>query len=349
MPKTKVGVIFGGRSGEHEVSLMSAASVIEFLPPEKYEPVLIGITREGGWITEGNPWEILRQGESDKQGGPIPVDLLASLDVVFPVLHGTFGEDGTIQGLFEMCDVPYVGAGVLGSSVGMDKAIMRSVFRDQGLPLADYKVIMRHEWTQKSNKVCQDIVDAFGFPVFVKPANMGSSVGLSKARDKNELKQSLDLASRYDRKIIIEEFVPGREIECSVLGNDAPQASVVGEIVPHHEYYDYEAKYTDGRADLIIPAPLEDEVVTEVQSLAVAAFKAVDCCGMARVDFFLHEITGEVIVNEINTIPGFTNLSMYPRLWQASGISYPELLDRLIGLALERYSERKKFCTRYNK
>lgn len=344
MSRLKVGIVFGGRSGEHEVSLMSAASVLKYLPPDKYEPVPIGITRTGNWITEGNPWERLRSG-SNEPGGLLPVELLASLDVVFPVLHGTFGEDGTIQGLFEMCGVPYVGAGVMASSISMDKAIMRSVFRDHGLPLAQHKVVMRREWEKDPDGVCQDMADTFNFPVFVKPANLGSSVGVSKASDEIGLRQALDFASRYDRKIVVEEFIPGREMECAVLGNDDPQASVVGEIVPHNEYYDYEAKYTDGKSDLVIPAQLEPEVAAEVRRLAVAVFKSVDCCGMARVDFFLHKITGEVIVNEINTLPGFTNLSMYPRLWQASGLSYPELIDRLITLALERHAERKEFST----
>lgn len=344
MSRLKVGVIFGGRSGEHEVSLMSADSVIRNLPRDKYELVLIGIARDGRWITKDNPWETLTMGLGD-QGGSIPVELLSSLDVVFPVLHGTFGEDGTIQGLFEMCSVPYVGAGVLGSSVGMDKAIMKSVFRDHGLPLARYKVVLYREWLEGADVICRDIIDSFGLPVFVKPANLGSSVGIGKARDEVELRKSLDVASRYDRKIVVEEFIPAREIECSVLGNDDPQASVLGEIIPYNEYYDYEAKYTDGRSDLVIPAQLEAEVADEIRSLAVAAFKAVDCCGMARMDFFLHRITGEIIVNEINTIPGFTNLSMYPRLWQASGLSYPDLLDRLIELALERHAERRRFST----
>ena len=342
MTRPKVGIVFGGKSGEHEVSLMSAASVIRYLPSNKYEPVLIGVTRDGRWITNGNPWETLSEGRDD-DAGCIPVELLASLDVVFPVMHGTYGEDGTIQGLFEMCGVPYVGAGVLGSSVGMDKAIMKSVFRDHKLPLAGYKVILLPDWLQGPDEICRDIIDSFGLPVFVKPANLGSSVGISKARDEKELRQSIEVASGYDRKLVVEEFIPAREIECSVLGNDDPQASVVGEIIPHNEYYDYEAKYTDGKSDLVIPAQLEPEVADEVRALAIAAFKAVDCCGMARMDFFLHRITGEIIVNEINTIPGFTNFSMYPRLWQASGLSYPDLLDRLIKLALERYAERKRF------
>lgn len=342
MSRLRVGIVFGGRSGEHEVSLMSAASVIKYLPANKYEPVPIGITRAGKWITKGNPWERLRIGE-DEPGELLPVELLASLDAVFPVLHGTFGEDGTVQGLFEMCNVPYVGAGVLASSVSMDKAIMKSVFRDQGLPLAGHKVVMNKEWLRDPNGVCQELTDTFNFPVFVKPANLGSSVGISKANNEIELKRALNVATRYDRKVLVEEFIPGREMECGVLGNDNPEASVVGEIVAHNEYYDYEAKYTDGKSELVIPAPLEPEIIAEVRRLAVAAFKAVDCCGMARVDFFLHQITGEVIVNEINTIPGFTNFSMYPRLWQASGISYSELIDRLIELALERYAERKGF------
>jgi D-alanine-D-alanine ligase len=345
MARLKVGIIFGGKSGEHEVSLMSAASVIKYMPSDKYESVLIGITKEGKWITEGNPWEILKTGSPNVQGGPIPVNLLASLDVVFPVLHGTFGEDGTIQGLFEMCNVPYVGAGVMASSASMDKAIMKSVFRDHGLPLVKEKVVMRSQWKNNPDKVCQDIINSFDFPVFVKPANLGSSVGISKVNNGTELRKALDLASLYDYKLIVEEFVPAREIECAVLGNDDPQASVVGEIVPHNEYYDYEAKYTDGKADLIIPAKLDPEVIIEVQRLAIAAYKAVDCSGLGRVDFFLHRSTGEIIVNEINTLPGFTHLSMYPLLWEASGLSYPKLISKLIELALERHGTRQQLST----
>jgi len=344
MSKLRVGIIFGGKSGEHEVSLMSAASVIKYLPSDKYEPILIGITKSGKWLTKGNPWETLTKKNAD-DAGFIPVELLASLDVVFPVLHGTYGEDGTIQGLLEMCDLPYVGAGVLGSSVGMDKVIMKSVFKEHGLPLANYKVILQPDWQKAPDQICQDIIDLLGFPVFVKPANLGSSVGINKARDKSELIKSINIAYRYDRKLVVEEFIPARELECSVLGNDDPQASVVGEVVPHNEYYDYEAKYTAGKSDLIIPAQLEQEVADQIRALAIAAFKAVDCCGMARMDFFLHRATGEIIVNEINTLPGFTNLSMYPRLWQASGLNYPDLLDKLIQLALERHTKRAQYST----
>lgn len=344
MPRLKIGIVFGGRSGEHEVSLMSAASVIEYLPRAKYEPVLIGITRSGKWVTKGDPWKLLKEGRDD-DASLLPVELLSSLDAVFPVLHGTYGEDGTIQGLFEMLGLPYVGAGVLGSSVGMDKVIMKNVFQDHNFPVAKYRVILKPDWQQNSANIIQDIIDYFGFPVFVKPANLGSSVGISKARNKEELMVAIDSAGRYDRKIIVEEFVPAREIECAVLGNADPKASVVGEVIPHNEYYDYEAKYTDGKSDLVIPALLTQKIIDEVRTLAVAAFKAVDCCGMARIDFFLHRITGKVIINEINTLPGFTNFSMYPRLWQASGLGYPDLLDRLIQLALERHTERIQYST----
>lgn len=341
MAKKRIGIIFGGRSGEHEVSLMSASSVIRFLPRDKYEPVLIGITKAGGWLTEGNPWETLRAG-NPVSGGPAPTELLASLDAVFPVLHGPYGEDGTIQGLFEMCDVPYVGAGVMASAVGMDKVIMKRVFQANGLPIADFQVVWRQAWESKPDKIVASIKGELGLPVFVKPANLGSSVGVSKAGNETELAAALNLACQYDRKVVVEEFIPCREVECSVLGNDDPQASVIGEIIPHKEFYDYEAKYTDGASDLLVPAPVPPSLQEEVQRIAVAAFKAIDCAGMARVDFFIHRATGQVILNEINTIPGFTHLSMYPRLWQASGLSYPDLLDRLITLAFERFEDRKK-------
>lgn len=342
MPKLRVGIVFGGCSGEHEVSLMSAASVIKFIPRDKYEPVLIGITKKGGWLTEGNPWEALKQGTSEP-GGPAPTELLASLDVVFPVLHGPYGEDGTIQGLFEMCAVPYVGAGVLASAVGMDKVTMKRVFAASGLPIARYRVIERRVWeSQPPKALIQDVVNDLGLPVFVKPANLGSSVGVSKARNEEELKLAVDLACQYDRKVVIEEYIPCREVECAVLGNDDPEASVIGEVVPRKEFYDYEAKYTDGVSDFIVPAAFPRTVHEEVRSLAIRAFKAIDCSGMARVDFFIHRETGRVILNEINTIPGFTHLSMYPRLWEASGLSYPDLIDRLITLARERFAERRR-------
>ncbi|HHV56639.1 MAG TPA: D-alanine--D-alanine ligase [Firmicutes bacterium] len=341
MAKLKVGIVFGGRSGEHEVSLMSAASVIKFIPREKYDPVLIGITKTGGWLTEGNPWETLRK-ETAEPGGPPPTALLAGLDVIFPVLHGPYGEDGTIQGLFEMCGVPYVGAGVLASSVGMDKVIMKQVFEASKLPIARYLVVWRHAWRREPAKTGDLIEERLGLPVFVKPANLGSSVGISKARTREELTAALQLATQYDRKVVVEEYIPCREFECAVLGNDDPAASVIGEIVPHNEFYDYEAKYTDGVSDLIVPAAVPASVQSRVQELAVAAYKAIDCAGMARVDFFMHRETGQVIVNEINTIPGFTNLSMYPRLWEASGLSYPDLIDRLITLAQERFKERAR-------
>lgn len=342
MPKLRVGIVFGGCSGEHEVSLMSAASVIKFIPRDKYEPVLIGITKKGGWLTEGNPWEALKQGTSEP-GGPAPTELLASLDAVFPVLHGPYGEDGTIQGLFEMCAVPYVGAGVLASAVGMDKVTMKRVFAASGLPIVRHRVLERRVWENEPREtIIKDVVKELGLPVFVKPANLGSSVGVSKARNEEELKQAVDLACQYDRKVVIEEYIPCREVECAVLGNDEPEASVIGEVVPRKEFYDYEAKYTDGVSDFIVPAPFPRAIQEEVRSLAIRAFKAIDCSGMARVDFFIHRETGRVILNEINTIPGFTHLSMYPRLWEASGLSYPDLIDRLIVLARERFAERRR-------
>ena len=344
MPVKKVGIVFGGQSGEHEVSLMSAESVIQFLPRDRYEPVLIGITKCGGWLTEGNPWEALKQGTKDP-GGPAPTALLSSLDVIFPVLHGPYGEDGTIQGLFEMCGVAYVGADVLASSIGMDKVIMKQIFRANNFPIAAYTVAWRRHFEEDPESVLEDIVAKLGLPVFVKPANLGSSVGVSKANDTAELAQALKLACSYDRKVIVEEYIPCREIECSVLGNDFPEASIIGEIVPHNEFYDYGAKYSEGGSDLLIPAPVPAAVSEEVRALAVAAFQAIDCSGMARVDFFIHRDTGRVILNEINTIPGFTRYSMYPRLWQATGLSYPDLIDRLLVLALERFSDRRRNAT----
>ncbi|HHY92299.1 MAG TPA: D-alanine--D-alanine ligase [Firmicutes bacterium] len=339
--KLKVGVVFGGRSGEHEVSLMSSASVMKYIPAEKYEVVPLGITKSGGWLTEGNPWEALKKG-TNEHGGPPPTDLLSTLDVVFPVLHGPYGEDGTIQGLFEMCGVPYVGAGVLASAVGMDKVIQKQVFQANGFPIARYLTVERGDWENKSGDISAQIQTELGLPVFVKPANLGSSVGVSKARTEDELKAAIQLALEYDRRIMVEEYIPCREFECAILGNSNPAASVIGEIVPHKEFYDYEAKYTDGVSDLIIPAPVPNAVQEQVQALGIAAYKAIDCAGMARVDFFMHRETGQVLLNEVNTIPGFTHLSMYPRLWEASGLNYPELIDRLIILARERFSERSR-------
>lgn len=366
--KLRVAVLFGGRSGEHEVSLNSAASVISALDPDKYHIIPIGITKEGSWRAGVGPQEVLEKGgfgpdsfavtliaDPTKQGlvkissageTIVPWEELA-IQVVFPVLHGTFGEDGTIQGLLELANIPYVGAGVAASAVGMDKILMKTVFAQHGLPQASYLPVLRKNWEQSPQQVVQKVEKELGYPCFVKPANLGSSVGITKAQNQEELQKAMDLAAKYDRKIIVEEHINAREIEISVLGNDEPQASIPGEIVPSNEFYDYEAKYLDGKTQLIIPAQLPPETVQEMQQLAVRAFKAIDCAGLARVDFFLTKDTGRVLVNEINTIPGFTIHSMYPKLWEASGIPYSQLVDRLIELALERHADKNRSLTSY--
>lgn len=361
--RIRLGVLFGGRSGEHEVSLTSAASVIKALDPAKYEVVPIGITREGHWRLGSGALkllpEVLEAGQpvvpSADPSGPklIPLDSSASppdsqpaIDVVFPVLHGTFGEDGTVQGLLELADVPYVGAGVLASAAGMDKDVMKRLFRDLGLPVVPWVLVRREDWERDPAQVHKGIENRLRYPLFVKPANLGSSVGISKVRRARELPTALSLAAQYDRKILVEKSVNAREIECSVLGNDNPQASVPGEVVPVNEFYDYEAKYVKEGSELIVPAKLSARQTKRVQELAIGAFKAIDCAGMARVDFLLDRRTGKIYVNEINTIPGFTPISMYPKLWEASGLPYPKLLDRLIELALERHREKTR--TRYD-
>ncbi|HHW44503.1 MAG TPA: D-alanine--D-alanine ligase, partial [Desulfotomaculum sp.] len=279
-------------------------------------------------------------------GGRVRVGDLTPVDVVIPVLHGTFGEDGTVQGLLELANIPYVGAGVMASAVGMDKIIMKTLFARHGLPQVNFRYCSRRDWERNRQAVLSE-VEQLGYPLFVKPANLGSSVGISKARSREELVPAMDLAACYDRKIIVEEFVPAREVEVSVLGNDDPMASLPGEIIPLNEFYDYEAKYVEGKSDLVIPARLPAETMLELQRLAIKVFKALDCAGMARVDFFLRKDNGAVLVNEINTIPGFTSTSMYPKLWEATGITYPELLDRLIELALERHREKNRSRTTF--
>jgi len=361
--KLKVGILFGGRSGEHEVSLNSAASILRALNPAKYEVVPIGITREGRWLAGSGADRllpgVLQNGKpvtaSVDPTGPklIPLDSRRvkrgagrpEIDVIFPVLHGTFGEDGTVQGLLELAGIPYVGAGVLGSAVGMDKDVMKRLFRDAGLPVAPWLMFLRGEWQEDAPRVRRAIHNRFRFPLFVKPANLGSSVGISKVHKGRELDAAMDLAAQYDRKILVETGVDGREIECSVLGNDRPEASVPGEVIPVNEFYDYEAKYVKEGSKLIIPARLTPRQARQAQELAIRAFQAVDCAGMARVDLLLERKTGSFLVNEINTIPGFTTISMYPKLWEASGVSYSRLVDRLIELAFERHREKAR--TRY--
>jgi D-alanine-D-alanine ligase len=378
--KLRVGVIYGGRSGEHEVSVASAAAVFKNLPRTLYEPVAIRIDKDGRWNLPDRPPTALAASEVIEQGRlasahpvrpgreahlvayPAEDTVLTidrrkgdadesarvtglGLDVVFPVLHGPHGEDGTVQGLLELSNVPYVGAGVLGSAVGMDKAFMKIAFAARGLPMAEYRVLLFTEWS-RGRDAAMARVETLGYPVFAKPANMGSSVGISKARTRDELAGAIDLAFEYDRKVVVEAAVPAaREIEVGVLGNEAPEASVAGEIIPGREFYDYEAKYLDGGSTTRIPADLEPAQHDEVRRLAIEAFTSVDCAGMARVDFLLSKTTRRLYVNEINTIPGFTTISMFSQLWAASGVDYPALLDRLIKLAIERHADKQRLKT----
>jgi D-alanine-D-alanine ligase len=365
--KLRIGVIFGGRSGEHEVSLRSAESVINALDPAKYTIVPIAITKQGKWLAASDATNLLPSAvmENANQhvaiiGDPTESGLTRftadgqansrdKLDCVIPVLHGTYGEDGTIQGLLEMADVPYVGCGVLASAAGMDKVMMKRLFREAGLPIVDFTHFLRTQWESDSVKIEARVIEELGFPCFVKPANLGSSVGISKATSPQTLSQAISHAAKYDRKIMVEKGVEAREIEVSVLGNDHPQASLPGEIIPQTaEFYDYRAKYIDDDgARLIVPAHLNPEVTSRIQELAILAFQAIDGSGLARVDFFLERKTGDLIVNEINTIPGFTSISMYPKLWEASGMSYRQLLDRLIELAFERHREKSRNVTSF--
>jgi D-alanine-D-alanine ligase len=354
-----VGVLFGGRSGEHDISLQSAASVIKALDPTKYEILPIGITREGHWRVGSGAVQLLPQVLA--KGSPVTPSVDPSgpkflqlskgatapisrpeIDVVFPMLHGTFGEDGTVQGLLELADVPYVGAGVLASATGMDKDVMKRLFRDAGLPVVPWELILRSDWESQPGVVRKRIEKTLRYPLFVKPVNMGSSVGISKVHNRRELAAALNLAAEYDRKILVENGIDAREIECSVLGNDHPQASVPGEVVPVNEFYDYEAKYLKEGSDLVIPARITARQAKQVREIAVHAFQALDCAGMGRVDFLLDRKSGKIFLNEINTIPGFTSISMYPKLWEASGLPYPQLLDRLIEFALERHEAKSR-------
>ena len=384
MQKLRVGVIYGGRSGEHEVSLASAAAVFRSLDPSRYEAIPIMVTKEGRWSLPAEPPRLEAAADaiaaSRSQGtiGPsreahlvahpggdtlITIDRGASqdagasqistasvsglaLDVVFPVLHGPYGEDGTVQGLLELANVPYVGCGVLASSVGMDKAVMKVVFAAAGLPICEYAVVLARDWRRDEREVLTRVTSQLGFPLFVKPANLGSSVGISKAKHAVELRDAIALAAQFDRKIVIEAAVPAaREIECAVLGNDDPEASVPGEIIPSREFYDYQAKHLDEGSRSVIPADLTAAQIDDVRRLAIAAFKAIDGSGMARVDFLLAGDSGVLYLNELNTIPGFTTISMYGKLWEASGLPYPTLLDRLIDLALERHREKQRLRT----
>ncbi len=358
--RLRVGVIFGGRSGEHEVSLASAASVIRSLDPEKYEAVPIGIAKDGRWFI-GTPAQkmlpdVLRQGQrvmlsaDPNVGALMPLDQGGAgtqrVDVIFPVLHGTYGEDGTVQGLLDLAGLPYVGSGVIGSAVGMDKDMAKRLFLQAGLPVGEFLAILRSEWESGRERIVRAVAKKFRFPLFVKPATLGSSVGMTKVHKREELPAALDLAAEFAQKILVERNMRGREIEVSVLGNDEPQASVPGEIIPHREFYDYTAKYLEEGTRLEIPAKLTKAQVRRFREYAVRAFRCLECRGMARVDFFLEKPSGRIYLNEINTIPGFTSISMYPKLWEASGISYRELIDRLIQLALAEHREKQR--TKYS-
>jgi len=360
--KIRLGIILGGRSGEHEVSLMSSRSVLSVLNPEKYEVVQIGIDHEGLWwsgkdvisafekhTTEGlyrvfllpepGAATLFKRETSDEIESIKPI---TELDVVFPVLHGTFGEDGTLQGFFEMADLAYAGAGVLGSSVGMDKGVFKDVMRANEIPVVNWLICTRKDVESDIDSILDNAEKLSPYPLFIKPANLGSSVGISKAKNRSDLVEGILDAARYDRRILIEEGVNAREIEVSVLGNENPRASVPGEIRPSDEFYSYNAKYIDGKSELFIPAPISSELSKQVQELAVRTYKAIDCAGMARVDFLLNRDTNTLYLNEVNTIPGFTSISMYPKLWEASGMTYEQLVDELIALALERKAERGK-------
>jgi D-alanine-D-alanine ligase len=356
--RTRLGVIFGGRSGEHEVSLMSARSVIGALDPQRYEIIEIGISREGAWYGGS---DVLAAFEAGRVDDLLPVcmipepgspgifrrepdgrtEVLADLEVVFPVLHGTFGEDGTLQGLLELADVAYVGAGVLASSVAMDKGLFKNLMRAHGIPVVDWYTLNAKDLESKLELMLERAEMLGGYPLFTKPANLGSSVGISRCDNRSDLLEGLKEASQYDRRIVVERGIDAREIEVSVLGNEEPQASIAGEIVPGDAFYSYKAKYLDDSSELIIPAPIDDELMEEARSLAVKAYKAIDGAGMARVDFLLDRHGDKLYMNEINTIPGFTKISMYPKLWQASGLAYAKLLDRLVELARDRFTQKQ--------
>ncbi len=367
--KKRIGVVFGGQSSEHEVSRVSAQSVISNLDKNKYEVIMIGITKEGKWLTYEGPVEKLGTGEwqtiaeanranikkltqaseINSLGNSLGEILRISrddkkdktIDVVFPVLHGANGEDGTIQGLFELADIPYVGCGVLGSALAMDKYYAKIVFERENLPQGKFLAFSKKQIINDIDQAIKQVEEIFTYPCFVKPCNSGSSVGVSKASIREELVDALNIATKYDRRILVEEFIDGQEVECAVLGNDEPIASTVGEIIPCNEFYDYEAKYSaKSTSEVLIPARLPSKTIEEIREYAVKAFKALDCAGLARADFFVRKKTGEIYINELNTMPGFTQISMYPKLWEASGITYPELLDRLIELAIERYEEK---------
>ncbi len=354
--KLRVGVVFGGRSAEHDVSLMSAQAVLETLDAQKYQIIQFGITRAGEWLTgdaraalqatggsSGDERTRSEARSSKDRACPCSDDLLreiVNLDVVFPVLHGTYGEDGTVQGLLELLDVPYVGSGVVGSAVCMDKAMFKEVMLASGIAIVPWQFVERSRYRERSDEIVSAVEAELPYPVFTKPANLGSSIGISKCRDRQQLVEGLNEAARHDRRLVVEQGIPCRELEVAVIGNGNPRASVVGEIRSQGSFYDYSAKYLSGDSELIIPAPLDDGLAESIRDLAVRAYQAADCSGLARVDFFLKDGTDEVYVNEINTMPGFTAMSMFPKLWEATGVSYAEVLDELIRLALDRYDGR---------
>ncbi|MFQ6083585.1 MAG: D-alanine--D-alanine ligase family protein [Candidatus Aminicenantia bacterium] len=345
--KIRVGLIFGGCSAEHEVSIISACSVYKNIDKKKINLISIYIDKKGNWKLVESPLigkENLAKGKSFSF---LPWEAKSlrenfSADVYFPLLHGPYGEDGTIQGLFEMADVPYVGAGVLASSLGMDKAKMKFIFKAKGLPVVNFLSILDWQWKAERKEILKKIKKEFIFPCFVKPSNLGSSIGISKVKENSQVIQAIDYAFKYDRKVLVEQGVIGREFECSILGNDFPQASLPGELIPYREFYNYQDKYIEGKTRFKIPAPLPENKIKEIQSLAIKAFRAIECSGMARVDFFMEGKTGKIHINEINTIPGFTEISMYPKMWEASGISYPKLIEKLIELAFERHHSKKR-------
>ena len=362
--KLQLGLLFGGRSGEHEVSLLSARSVMTALDRSKYDVLPIGITHDGQWLSGQNVLEAFEQDQIQdleqvavlaepglrklfRWGEGRALEMLNSLDILFPVLHGPYGEDGTMQGLMELADIPYVGAGVLASSIGMDKCLFKYIMRANHIPVVDWMLVLSTQLEKNPDEVFTQAEQVGPYPLFTKPANMGSSVGITKCRNRSDLLEGLIEAARYDRRVLVEKGVDAREIEVSVLGNEDPQASIPGEIVPSDEFYSYRAKYLDGTSELLIPAPIDQEIVEEVQRISVQAFKAIDGAGMARVDFLLERETGKLYMNEINTIPGFTKISMYPKLWEASGLSYSRLLDRLIELAIERQGQKDRLVRTY--
>ena len=387
MRRLRVGVVYGGRSSEHEVSLASAATIFANLDRERYEPIPIKIERDGHWFLADSPpsstsaAEMIEQARSRAhERSPIHREIhplvypggetlaiierdvttttsesekshhalisALTLDVIFPIVHGPYGEDGTLQGLFELLNIPYVGAGVLGAAVGMDKSIMKAVFLERGLPVVNHETVLRREWRQDKGELLTQLTGRLDFPLFVKPANLGSSIGISRTTDRAALSTAIDLAAEYDRKIVIEEGVaPCREIECALIGNDIPEASLPGEVITSRGFYDYEAKYLDNRSEMVIPAVLTVSEVKKITSLAIAAFRSVDCAGMARVDFLVNSDSGRIFVNEINTHPGFTTISMFAKMWAASGVSYSALLERLIALAIKRHVEKQETRT----